>query len=120
MVSRRGFLRVAGGAAVVGATGWGEAVGDAGEASSLPVPIAALASFAGKVAPISNDERRARIERAKQLMTENKMDAIVLANNSTSSMYFANISLNGGERLWGLGIPAKPKPLSGGPPFVGR
>jgi Xaa-Pro dipeptidase len=103
MVSRRGFLRVAGGAAVVGAagsvSGWGEAVGDAGEASSLPAPIAALPSFAGRVAPISNDERGARIERAKQLMAENKMDAIVLANNSTSSMYFANISLNGGERV---------------------
>ena len=121
MVSRRGFLRVAGGAAVVGAagsvSGWGEAVGDAGEASSLPVPIAALASFAGKVAPISNDERRARIERAKQLMAENKMDAIVLANNSTSSMYFANISLNGGERLWALTIPAKGKPFVVCPAF---
>ena len=121
MVSRRGFLRVAGGAAVVGAagsvSGWGEAVGDAGEASSLPVPIAALASFAGKVAPISNDERRARIERAKQLMAENKMDAIVLANNSNSSMYFANISLNGGERLWALTIPAKGKPFVVCPAF---
>jgi Xaa-Pro dipeptidase len=121
MVSRRGFLRVAGGAAVVGAagsvSGWGEAVGDAGEASSLPVPIAALASFAGKVAPISNDERRARIERAKALMAENKMDAIVLANDSTSSKYFANISLNGGERLWALVIPAKAKPFVVCPAF---
>jgi Xaa-Pro dipeptidase len=106
---------------VVGAagsvSGWGEAVGDAGEASSLPVPIAALASFAGKVAPISNDERRARIERAKALMAENKMDAIVLGNNSTSSMYFANISLNGGERLWALVIPAKAKPFVVCPAF---
>jgi len=121
MVSRRGFLRVAGGAAVVGAagsvSGWGEAVGDAGEASSLPIPIAALASFAGKVAPISNDERRARIERAKELMAQNKMDAIVLANDSTSSKYFANISLNGGERLWALVIPAKAKPFVVCPAF---
>ncbi len=110
MVSRRGFLRVAGAVVAVGAAGsvsrWGE---DAGEASSLPAPIAALPLFAGKVAPISNDERRARIERAKQLMGENKMDAIVLANNSTSSMYFANIGLNGGERLWALVIPARGK-----------
>lgn len=45
------------------------------------------------------------------------MDAIVLANNSTSSMYFANISLNGGERLWALAIPAKGKPFVVCPAF---
>ncbi|HVT97056.1 MAG TPA: Xaa-Pro peptidase family protein, partial [Acidobacteriaceae bacterium] len=84
---------------------------------SLPAPIAALPSFTGKVAPISNDERRVRIERAKQLMAENKLDAIVLANNSTSSMYFANIGLNGGERLWALVIPAKAKPFVVCPAF---
>ena len=121
MVSRRGFLRVVSGAAVVGAagsvSGWGEAAGQSGEAGSLPAPIAALPSFAGKVAPISNDERRARIERARQLMAENKMDAIVLGNNSTSSQYFAGISLNGGERLWALAIPAKAKPFVVCPAF---
>ena len=121
MVSRRGFLRVAGGAVAAGAAGssfaWGERADGAGEAGSLPAPIAALPSFAGKVAPISNDERRARIERAKQLMAENKMEAIVLANNSTSSQYFAGISLNGGERLWALAIPAKGKPFVVCPAF---
>ncbi len=121
MVSRRGFVRIAGGAAAIGAasslTSWGEATVQSEESSSLPAPIAALPSFAGKVAPISNDERRARIERARQLMAENKMDAIVLANNSTSSMYFANISLNGGERLWALAIPAKGKPFVVCPAF---
>ncbi|MFP5230959.1 MAG: M24 family metallopeptidase [Acidobacteriota bacterium] len=121
MVSRRGFLRGAGGAAAVGAAGsiagWGEEQADAAEASSLPAPIAALPSFAGKVAPISNEERRARIERAKELMAQNKLDAIVLANNSTSSMYFANIGLNGGERLWALVIPAKGKPFLVCPAF---
>lgn len=121
MVSRRGFIRVAGGTAAIGAassvTSWGQATGQSREASSLPAPIAALPSFAGKVAPISNDERRARIERARQLMAENKMDAIVLANNSTSSMYFANIGLNGGERLWALAIPAKGKPFVVCPAF---
>jgi hypothetical protein len=71
----------------------------------------------GKVAPISNDERRARIERAKELMAQNKIDAIVLANDSTSSVYFADIRLNGGERLWALAIPAKGKPFVACPAF---
>ncbi len=121
MVSRRGFLRVAGAAATVAAagsaSGWSEPIGTAEDAGSLPAPIAALPSFAGRVAPISNDERRARIEKAKQLMADNKMDAIVLANNATSSQYFAGISLNGGERLWALVIPAKTKPFVVCPAF---
>jgi Xaa-Pro dipeptidase len=117
MVSRRSFLRVAGAVTAVSAAGPFVAASETGEASSLPAPIAALPSFAGKVAPISNDERRARIERAKALMAENKMDAIVLGNNSTSSMYFANIGLNGGERLWALVIPAKAKPFVVCPAF---
>ncbi len=85
--------------------------------TSLPAPIAALPSFAGRMKPFTNEERLARIERARQLMAENHIDAIVLANNSTSSMYFANISLNGGERLWALVIPAKAKPFVVCPAF---
>ena len=92
-------------------------VAAAGEASSLPAPIAALPSFAGRVKPFTNEERLARIERAKALMAENHIDAIVLANNSTSSLYFADISLNGGERLWALVIPAKAKPFVVCPAF---
>jgi Xaa-Pro dipeptidase len=117
MVSRRSFFRVGGTAAAAAAVGPFVALGETGEDSSLPAPIAALPSFAGKVAPISNDERRARIERAKELMALNKIDAIVLANDSTSSVYFANIRLNGGERLWALAIPAKGKPFVVCPAF---
>ena len=106
MVSRRSFFRIAGAVTAVGAAGSLRGETGAGETSSLPAPIAALPSFAGKVAPISNEERRARIERAKELMARNNIDALVLANDSTSSVYFANIRLNGGERLWALAIPA--------------
>lgn len=114
MFSRRSFFRVAG-AAVVGAAGRGSGEADAEDA--LPAPIAALPSFVGRVAPFTNDERRARIERARELMAQNRVDAIVLANDSTSSVYFANIRLNGGERLWALVIPAKAKPFVVCPAF---
>jgi Xaa-Pro dipeptidase len=116
MFSRRSFFRVAG-AAVVGAAGRGSGEAGAEDASSLPAPIAALPSFVGRVAPFTNDERRARIERARELMAQNRVDAIVLANDSTSSVYFANIRLNGGERLWALVIPAKAKPFVVCPAF---
>jgi len=117
MLSRRSFFRISGAVAAASAAGPFVAASETGEASSLPAPIAALPSFVGKVAPISNDERRARIERAKELMAQNKIDAIVLANDSTSSVYFADIRLNGGERLWALAIPAKGKPFVVCPAF---
>ena len=117
MVSRRAFLRGAGvaGAAAMGAGSlpcFAE-----GDAAAVPGPIAALPSFAGRVAPFTNQERLQRIERAKELMAANKIDAIVLANDATSSKYFANIGLNGGERLWALVIPAKRKPFVVCPAF---
>ena len=117
MVSRRSFFRIAGAVTAVGAAGSLRSETGAGETSSLPAPIAALPSFTGKVAPISNEERRARIEHAKELMARNRIDALVLANDSTSSVYFANIRLNGGERLWALTIPAKGKPFVVCPAF---
>lgn len=117
MVSRRSFFRVAGAVAAAAAAGELPCEAAAEESTSLPAPIAALPSFAGRVKPFTNDERRARVARARELMAQNQMDAVVLANNSTSSAYFANISLNGGERLWALVIPAKAKPFVVCPAF---
>ncbi len=117
MVSRRLFFRISGAAAAVSAGVSCFADGDTNAAASLPPAIAALPSFAGRVKPFNNEERLARIERAKELMAENHMEAIVLANNSTSAEYFANIGLNGGERLWALTIPAKAKPFIVCPAF---
>ncbi|MGB9031173.1 MAG: Xaa-Pro peptidase family protein [Acidobacteriaceae bacterium] len=115
MLSRRSFFRASSVAVAAAALpAFGEPAEDV---ASLPAAIAALPSFAGRVPPFTNEERLARIERAKVLMAENHIDAIVLANNSTSSTYFANISLNGGERLWALTIPAKAKPFLVCPAF---
>ena len=67
--------------------------------------------------PFTNAERQARIERARDLMAAAKIDAIVLANSTISSVYFADLRLNGGERLWALVIPAKAKPFLVCPAF---
>lgn len=115
MFSRRSFFRASSVAVAAAALpAFGE---QTEEVASLPLAIAALPSFAGRVKPFTNEERLARIERAKSLMAETHIDAIVLANNSTSSMYFANFGLNGGERLWALVIPAKAKPFVVCPAF---
>jgi Xaa-Pro dipeptidase len=103
--SRRGFLG-AGAAAAAGAS-VSFAQSEPRQASALPAAIAALPNLSGQARPFTNAERQARIERARALMAENKMDAIVLANSTSSSMYFANLRMGGGERLWALVMPAR-------------
>jgi Xaa-Pro dipeptidase len=66
-----------------------------------------LPVLSGQARPFTVSERQARIERARQHMDESKIDAIVLANSTSSSVYFANLRLYGGERLWALVMPAR-------------
>ncbi|MGD0733865.1 MAG: Xaa-Pro peptidase family protein [Terracidiphilus sp.] len=109
-ISRRGFLGASAAIAATAAMG-STKTAEAQSASALPAPIAALPVLSDKARPFTNTERLARIERAKALMAANKMDAIVLANSTSSSVYFADLHLNGGERLWALVMPAKTKPF---------
>jgi Xaa-Pro dipeptidase len=83
----------------------------------VPSAIAALPVLSGQVRPFTNTERQARIERAKALMVVRKTDAIVLANSTSSSVYFADMRLNGGERLWALVLPARNAPFLVCPSF---
>ncbi len=52
----------------------------------MPPAIAALPVLSGQARPFTNAERQARIERAKALMAAHKIDAIVLANGTSSSV----------------------------------
>jgi len=106
-VSRRTFLGT--GAAVAAVSTFSTA--QAAPPPALPAPIAALPVLSALPRPFTNAERLARIDRAKTLMSAAKIDAIVLANSTTSSVYFADLRLNGGERLWALVMPAKSKPF---------
>jgi Xaa-Pro dipeptidase len=117
MFSRRSFLRLSSVAAVPGLRLplFSQEVHSA--LNSASPAIAALPDLTGQARPFTNDERLARIERARQLMAESRIDAIILANNATSSVYFANIRLGGSERFWALVIPAKAKPFVVCPAF---
>ncbi|HUQ89710.1 MAG TPA: Xaa-Pro peptidase family protein [Vicinamibacterales bacterium] len=66
--------------------------------------------------PFTNQERLARIEKAKRLMAAEKIDAILMTGGS-SPVYFTNMSFGGGERLWALLIPAKGEPFIVCPAF---
>jgi Xaa-Pro aminopeptidase len=79
-------------------------------AVKVPDSIAALASMQDQAKPITSEERRARIEKAKRLMAQAKMDALVLMPG-TSLLYFTNIRWSGGERLFACVIPRKGEPF---------
>jgi len=121
MITRRTLLGVSAGAALssVAAPLTLNAQRPVGEAPHGPMPeaIAKLPSFAGKVPPFTNDERLARIARAKDLMGQQKIQAIVLANSTSNTLYFANIRLGASERLWALVIPQKARPFIVCPAF---
>lgn len=106
-ISRRGVLRMGVGMAAGAVAMRVRALGQTEK--PIPAAIAALPVLSGHARPFTNAERQARIERARELMADNKIDAIVLANDTQSSVYFAGLHLYGGERMWALVIPAKGK-----------
>jgi Xaa-Pro dipeptidase len=90
--------------------------GQAGPEGPVPPSIAALTSMRDQARPIANDERRARIEKARRLMAAEKIDALVLSGG-TSLVYFTNIRWGGGERLFACVIPVKGEPFFVCPAF---
>lgn len=79
---------------------------DAQPASTMPPAIRALTSMKGQVKPISVDERRARLEKARGLMRANGIDALMLTGG-TSMEYFTGIKWGLSERLLAAIIPVK-------------
>ncbi len=74
--------------------------------SDLPPAIAALTSMSGQVQPISVDERRARLEKARGLMRANGIDALMLTGG-TSMEYFTGIRWGLSERLLAAIVPVR-------------
>src|ERR1019366_4542197 len=68
--------------------------------------LAKLKSRKDEATPITREERHGRQERARQLMSKNALDAIVLMEG-TSLRYFTGIRWWGGERTFALVLPTK-------------
>jgi Xaa-Pro dipeptidase len=66
--------------------------------------------------PITADERRARVEKARQLMVREKIDALMVSWG-TSLVYFTNIRWGGAERLFAMILPQKGAPFFVSPAF---
>ena len=115
MISRRDILRVSAVAAA------GSVVTLAGEGQqhperAVPASIQALKSMRDQATPITNAERQARLERARELMRANKLDAIFMIGG-TSLVYFTGIRWWNSERLGALVVPVKGRAFFVAPAF---
>lgn len=75
-------------------------------AGEMPPAIKALTSMKSQATPISVEERRARIEKARELMKANNIDALMLTGG-TSMDYFTGMRWGLSERLLAAIIPSK-------------
>jgi Xaa-Pro dipeptidase len=74
--------------------------------AAIPPAIAAIQSRKAEAVPITLAEREQRVARARQLMAEQKIDAIFLAG-STSLVYFTGIRSGNSERMFAFILPQK-------------
>jgi len=112
--SRRSFLHTAGMATV----GLAQPVfgADNDGKTKQPEAIAKLKSRKAEAQPITTAEREQRMERARQLMVENKIDAMMVMGG-TSLVYFTNIHWWMSERLFAVILPVKGNPFYVCPAF---
>ena len=83
---------------------------------ALPPAIAALTPMKEGVKPITLEERRARIDKAKSLMGERRIDAIMLTGGSSLD-YFTSIRWGLSERMLALILPVRGTPFIVCPKF---
>lgn len=117
MISRRSFVG-ASAATLVGASAAPAIVEPQTPQGTddLPPSILALMSMKDEATPITVDERRQRIEKARRLMRANQLDAMLLIGG-TSLVYYANISWWNSERLFALILPVEGRPFIVTPAF---
>ena len=104
MISRRNFLGASTAATAGAALSHPDELLGSPQSQELPPSIARLTSWADRARPITTEERSARVEKAKQFMRANDMDALFLTGG-TSMVYYTNIRWGGGERLFTVVVP---------------
>jgi Xaa-Pro dipeptidase len=110
MINRRRFLFASTVAAAAVPT-LGVGAQSSSSPEKLPPAIAELGSRRGEAVPISLAEREQRLERARALLHENHVDALVITTG-TSLTYFTGLRWGQSERFFAWVLPAK------GAPFV--
>src|ERR1700738_2931293 len=77
---------------------------------SVPAPIRSLKPMTDGIVPITDAERRSRIEKARRLMRENNMGAL-LSEGGSSTYYFTGVRHTPDAPLSFWLLPARREPL---------
>ena len=107
---RRDFLRLS--AAVAGASLLGNVARaetiepEVFQQRDLPESIRKLPRMTDGIVPISLDERRARIENARRLMRQNRIDALYIEPGATM-FYYTGMRWSTSERMFAMVIPGR-------------
>ncbi|MBL0183022.1 MAG: aminopeptidase P family protein [Chitinophagaceae bacterium] len=101
-LKRRDFINIS---AMAAATGLVSGISSCNANEKNPSP-GKLISMLADVKPISVEERKARVEKAQRLLSEQKIEALIL-DSGTSLEYFTGISWWASERPMVAIIPAK-------------
>jgi Xaa-Pro dipeptidase len=112
MPSRRSFLLAASAAAVAPSFSLHAQRPSTAPPSNLklPPPIAALTNRRNDAIPITLEEREHRIERARELLAKNKLDALAICTG-TSLTYFTGLRWGQSERFFAWVLPVKGSPF---------
>ena len=107
MPTRRRFLLASAAAA---ATPTLALAAQSSQPEKLPPAIAALSNRRAEATPITLAEREQRLDRARALMHQNKIDAIVITTG-TSLTYFTGLRWGQSERFFAWTLPATGAPF---------
>src|SRR5580698_6402859 len=102
-MNRRHFLQ-SGAMLAVSAAGCSQTSVPAGDCQPLPAPIQALKNRTSEAKPITLAERQMRLDRARELVAEHKMSAILMAGG-TSLSYFTGMRWGNSERMMCFVLP---------------
>jgi Xaa-Pro dipeptidase len=105
-IKRRDFINLSAMAAATGLAAGISSCASKGQTKEKKLAMDALQSMTGDVVPITLQEREARIEKAQRLLTEQKIEVLIL-DAGTSLQYFTGISWWPSERTMVAIIPAK-------------
>ena len=108
MIDRRRFLLTS--AAAAAATPALTLAAQSHQTDNLPPAIAALTNRRNEAVPITLAEREQRLDRARALMHQSHIDAIVIATG-TSLTYFTGLRWGQSERFFCWVLPAKGDPF---------
>jgi len=105
-IDRRGFMQVAAGAASLALLPARES---RAEETAVPDAVKNLKSRLDGVEPITDEERKSRIDKAQGLMKENGLGAVYVESGS-GLFYYTGVRWGRSERMFAMVIPAEGDP----------